>query len=158
MTSKQIVKYVSVLGGIIILAGSFLPWVTVNTSVGTIELGGLQASGFETLIAGAAVVLATFVARGPRRFNSLAASLSGFLGGGIALRTVFNLQDGIASLAGASQELGAEPTIGIGLIIVLVGAAVAIAGGLLTDPDKAEMLSDSAALRRKKKPLRPRQN
>ena len=139
MTSRQVIKYFSLLGGLLIIGGSLLPWLIVNEGTGLTQVNGLEGGdGVRTLITGASVMLATFVARGPRRFNSLVASFAGVLCGLIALRDLLDLAKSIELFHAVGGD--AQPTmmIGAGLIFVLIGAALSIVGGLLFDPDKSK--------------------
>ena len=139
MASRQIIKYFSLLGGVVIVIGSFLPWLTVNDGSGPTNVYALEGGdGVRTLITGVSVILATFVARGPRRFNSLVASLAGALCAFIALRDLSDLTSSIDLFQAVGGGADTQPAIGMGLIMVLIGAVLSIGGGLLFDPDKSK--------------------
>jgi len=146
MTTRQIIKYFTLLGGVVIIIGSVLPWLTVNDGSGLTNVYAFESGDAAlTLITGASVLLATFVARGPSRFNSLVASLAGVLCGVVALRELSNLLNRIelVQVVGGAEV---RPMIGIGLIIVLIGAALSIGGGLLFDPDKPKSAVKSSSI------------
>jgi hypothetical protein len=141
------IKYFSLLGGIVIVIGSFLPWLTVNDGSGLVNVYALEGGdGVRTLITGASVILATFVARGPRRFNSLVASLAGVLCGVIAFRDLSDLSNSIDLFQAVGGSGNEQPMIGAGLIVVLIGAVLSIGGGLLFDPDKPNQAVKSSSI------------
>jgi hypothetical protein len=136
MTPRQTRALVAGLGGALVVLGSFLPWITANAAlVGGISRNGLDGGGdgIITLLAGIAIVvlaLATFVSlRSVRGYGVLIAIVGGIAG-----------LVGIADMVDATRRVGeandafagfGTASVGAGLWTVLIGAAIALIGGLL---------------------------
>ena len=135
------------LGGLLIVLGSFLPWLTATAPfVGTISTNGMQGGGdgMITLALGVLTILigvAQLTANLPRRFW-WAAIVTGALTGLVAIGGYSSVQDRIADATAESNLIVAS--VGAGIWTLFVGAAFAIVGGWLarnrsaTDPEIQE--------------------
>jgi hypothetical protein len=150
----------AIAGGALLAVGSFLEWATVSVAVTgvdaeTASTSGIDSSdGWVTLVAGAVAMLVGIVAlRRPRRALAVLAIVAGLAGGALGVYDVVNAEDSVldalaeetAAQAGlpADQvraaldaardagELSLDISIGIGLIGVIAGGALAVVGGLL---------------------------
>lgn len=121
-------KYVALVGGIVMIVGSLLPWVSVSSMFGTINKNGIEGDGIFTLICGVAVILASIVAKEkPGKPSSVLAVLFGLFGGILAVFTLANVGEATRTISGESVFAA----VGIGIYVTLIGAVVAIVGGLM---------------------------
>jgi uncharacterized membrane protein len=124
---------VTMLGGLLVGVGSFLPWLTIMAPfVGTLSRSGLDGGGdgVFTLVVGVAALgigLARF-ATPLRPLIQRAPILAGLLALGIAVLDLVNVNDKISSI-GTSPYVHAY--VGSGLYLLVVGALVTVAGGLV---------------------------
>lgn len=136
------------LGGLLIVLGSFLPWVTATAPlVGTISANGMQGGGdgVITLILGILTILigvAQLTANLPARLW-WSAIVTGALTGLVAVGAYSSAQDRIASATAESDLIVAS--VGAGIWTLFVGAAFAIAGGLFARKGSARTESSSDA-------------
>ena len=89
----------SLIGGGLVILGSFLPWATVTSAFGSVSKSGTDGDGQITLIAGC---LAALVA-------------------------VMDIID-VSRTAGEVESAYLDASVGIGLWVVLAGAVVAVVG------------------------------
>ena len=123
-------KYVALVGGIVMIDGSLLPWVSPSSMFGT-NKNGIQGDGIYTLICGVAVILASIVAREkPGKRCSVLAALFGIFGGILAVFSLVNF-DAAARTINRESVFAA---VGIGIYVTLIGAAVTMVGGLMKSP------------------------
>jgi hypothetical protein len=143
----------AVVGGALLVVGSFLAWAKVSGGGVSVSAKGIDGSdGWVTVIAGA-VALAVGIAamRGPRRALAILAILAGLAGGGLGVYDALTAKDSV--LDAAAEEIapgfGATPeevrgllddaidagqleiSLSIGLYIVIAGGALALVGGAL---------------------------
>jgi hypothetical protein len=120
------------LGGLLIVLGSFLPWLTATVPfAGTITTNGMQGGGdgIITLALGILTILigvAQLTANLPARWQ-MSAVVTGILTGCVAIVAYNNVQDRIETVKGQSDLVAAS--VGAGIWTLFVGAAFAIAGG-----------------------------
>ena len=133
MTNRQ-PAILTMVGGILVAAGSLLPWATVSSGFGSISLNGIEGDGKFTLAVGAALTLVGYLR---------------FVGGGskallTLLLSIAALGLGLIEYANASKVLDAagsefaRTSIGIGLYLILLGGAVALFGALRRGRDAAK--------------------
>lgn len=137
---------VSIVGGVLLAVGSFLPWAEVSGSGASVTAKGLDGSdGYITLAAGLVAVVAGLVMLRPtRRAVTVVAVLAGLVGGGLALYDALTAKDSV--LDAAAEELA--PTLGVSAdqvrsaldqavdsgqlgVSVGIGPYIAIIGGLV---------------------------
>jgi hypothetical protein len=122
----------TILGGLLIALGSFLPRLTAMIPlVGTVNTNGMQGGGdgIITLVLGIILVLIG-VAQLTGNLSSrlqVAAIPIGILTVVVAVNAYSGAEDRIASVQAASSLAAAS--IGAGIYVLFVGAAFAIAGG-----------------------------
>ena len=121
-----------VAGGVAVVIGTFLPWLQATGPGGTVTENGLKIGTWGTLILG---VLATVRGLSLSRPGIFRAQLGSPLISGVliailvALRWNF-LHEVIRNTEAASP--GVTVAIGIGVWVVIAGAGIIIAGGLLS--------------------------
>jgi Tryptophan-associated transmembrane protein (Trp_oprn_chp) len=144
---------VSIVGGALLVVGSFLPWAEVSGSGASVTAKGLDGSdGFITLAAGlVAVVIGLVMLRATRRAVAVVAVLAGLVGGGLALYDALTAEDSVLDAAAEdlaptlgvsadqvraaldqavdSGQLGVS--VGIGPYMVIIGGVVVTLGGVL---------------------------
>jgi hypothetical protein len=105
--------------GLLVLIGSFLPWVTATAPfIGTVSKAGTSGDGIITLIAGGVVMVAAFA-----RWRILA-GLGSVVAGVVA---VIDLVDINRSLGDIESDL-IVASAGVGIWMVVAGAVLGLAG------------------------------
>ena len=113
-------------GGFLMMIGAFLQWGKVDTLLLDVSLLGIRGVGVVTLAIGVVImVLALLGKEKSEQRASITGALLGVIGGAIAL---FVLAKPMA--AAPQAPLDALLTVGIGLYLTLLGALLAIIGGL----------------------------
>ncbi len=109
-----------VVGGAMVVAGSFLPWTSVS-GIGSFSRGGLDGGdGWITAGAGAVVVVAGLMSFGAGSSARLVALVSSVVAGTIGVVELRDVQERIDSVE--SDLFVAQ--VGIGISVILSGAAV----------------------------------
>jgi hypothetical protein len=107
--------------------GSFLPWVTVSTILGTLSRSGVDGNGDGILSAGLGIAAAGFgvaLLSRQKRWLSVALAIVGVLGALLVYYEVTDIQGRLGDLESALAAVG------IGLWMVGAGAVVTLAMGL----------------------------
>jgi hypothetical protein len=158
---------IAILGGVLLVVGSFLSWVELSGGGVTETVSGIDGDdGKLTLAAGVIVILVGLVGlRFSRRVLAVAAILVGLVGAGIGLYDALTAKDAALdafaeAVAGdlgvsvgdarAALDLAIEGgqldiSISIGLILVIAGGAIAVIGGVLMLGRGSEPAAPSAA-------------
>ena len=123
------------LGGLLIVLGSFLPWLTATAPfVGTISTNGVQGGdGIITLILGVVTILigvTQLTATNMSGFLQRSSIVTGIITAIVAVVDYNSVQERIEEVKGQSELV--VGTVGTGIWTLFVGAALAITGGLLT--------------------------
>ena len=119
-----------IAGGIIVIVGSFLPWLTATAAfVGTINRNGIDGGGdgIFTAIAGGLLALggvARAMRSGSPRMARILGVISSAVAGIIAVVDIGNVNSKVADLTSNSSAVIA--TVGTGLYAVIVGAVVGL--------------------------------
>jgi hypothetical protein len=144
----------AIVGGALLVVGSFLDWAKVEGGGGiSSSASGMDGSdGWITLASGAVAIVVGLVAfRAGRRALAVLAVVAGLVGGGLGLYDALTAEDSVLDAAaeeiapqfGASveevrtlldQAIDAGEisiSLSIGLYLVIAGGAIAIVGGLL---------------------------
>jgi hypothetical protein len=119
------------VGGILVVVGVFLPWVTLTGPGGSYSASGKDASEWGLLILGGfAIVRGLSMAR-PDRFRF---TLGTPLIGGVILIVLVAMRWGDLQdvLATARAYPGVTASLGIGIWMVIAGTACVVLGGLMT--------------------------
>jgi hypothetical protein len=103
----------AIVGGALLVVGSFLAWAEVSGGGVAVSAKGIDGSdGWVTVIAGA-VALAVGIAamRGPRRALAILALLAGLAGGGLGVYDALTAQDSVLDAAAEeiAPQFGATP-------------------------------------------------
>lgn len=119
----------ALVGGALVMVGSVLPWATVASGFGQIDLAGTSGDGVITLGAGALVALIVFLSLvGVFRDRAFAGLLLIIAGVGISGEAIQVIQGLAGKLTNADSV---RSSIGAGLYLVLIGGAVTAIGGTL---------------------------
>jgi hypothetical protein len=122
---------IGLLGGVLVLAGSVLPWLTITAPVvGTLTRSGLDAGGdgILTLLLGVAAA-GIGIARLATRVHPLVQRVPVVLGAGVLAVTVLDLSRVGAALEAIGSASPVHPSAGPGLYLLVVGSVVTAAGG-----------------------------
>lgn len=144
----------AIVGGALLIAGSFLPWAEVSGGGTTVKATGIDGSdGYVSIATGLiALVAGVMLLRQSKRVLAILALVAGLIGGGLGLYDAVTAKDSV--LDAAAEELA--PTFGgsaeqvrvlldeaidagqlsismsFGIFIVIAGGALAVAGGFLS--------------------------
>lgn len=118
-------KWITAFGSIMVILGSALPWATVEIFLlGQQAVSGLQGDGVITLLLGIVVLILALAAQAESgKTPPIVASLLALVAGVIGLIDLTNVER-------ASQGILGSVSIGVGLYLVVIGAFVAVVGGL----------------------------
>lgn len=123
LTSKQ---YVSLIGAIMVVVGSFLDWLTADSIFGSIGVKGIDGDGKFTAAAGGLVILSLLI--GSMKQAAVASVVLLGIAGVIGFADYLDVQDRIESI----DAEAIRASVGTGLWLVLAGAIVGVIGGILT--------------------------
>jgi hypothetical protein len=129
------IEWAIVIGGAILVAiGSVLPWASVAVPFnGQLDIAGTEGDGMFTLVLAFAVILLGVVGLNGRL--GVGVSIAALVGSAAALITGLVDITHIARIGGDNLNLfGTEfagPSVGVGLVLVLIGAAVSILGTVI---------------------------
>ncbi len=144
----------AIVGGALLLVGSFLPWAEVSGGGQSVSAKGIDGSdGYITIATGLiALVAGIMLLRQSRRVLAILALVAGLIGGGLGLYDALTAKDNV--LDAAAEELA--PTFGgsaeqvrvlldeaidagqlsismsFGIFIVIAGGVLALVGGFLS--------------------------
>jgi len=159
-TASPVAAVLTVLGGLLVILGSFLTWFSVTADASalgggsaTIDVKGMDGDGTITLIAGIVLVILGVVMFVMRGRNMTAVSIIALLGGVVAAlvaiydittaksnasdsvaQTIASQSGGQVSVDQARQVLQLvhfDISVGIGVILVAVAGVVGAIGGVL---------------------------
>jgi hypothetical protein len=134
-------RYVVILGAFIVIAGSFLPWITVKTPFGTVSENGTEGDGVITLFLGvlmAGSALINFRKAGSRAW--LAVLFAVFAVG----LGVYEFMDITGDIVTSSiSDIGLKASVGTGVYLVIVGGFMGLIG---LAPNKARVQVEGSKL------------
>jgi hypothetical protein len=125
----------TLLGGVLIVVGSFLPWLTATAPlVGTISRNGMEGGGdgIFTLILGVITILigvTQFTATNMPTLLQRSPIITGAITGIVAVINYLDVQQRIEDVREESELIAAS--VGAGIWTLVVGAVLAIVGGVL---------------------------
>ena len=130
-TVNRIGPILSLVGGAALILGTLMAWATVSTAAsGTISISSTEGDGEVVLVLGVViVVLAGLDLVRPGRWWWI----------GVAVAAGLALLNGVIDFFNFSENIQAEDveggvvSVGAGLYVVLLGAAVALVGALLRE-------------------------
>jgi len=122
--------YAMLVGGAIVLLSTFLPRFTLTTAAGTTSLGGLQSTGFGTLILAGFAIAKGFEALRPGTVRMRLGSpvITGVFMTVLLVLRWTDLQDGLNA---AAEIPGMTAAIGSGFWLNVVGTVLVLGGGAL---------------------------
>jgi hypothetical protein len=137
----------AIAAGALIMLGSFLPWVTVHAVfLGSLNKNGTEGDGIITLLFGLAMFLygvARLVTRGLPKVFVITPFAIAVVTAAIALYDMVDVQSHIGDLQSEAEGL-VTADIGVGLWIVLIGAILAAAAGVLLLSERTEPIAAPA--------------
>ncbi len=140
---------VAVVGGALLVAGSFLTWVTLSGGGEKVSATGVDGSdGWITFGAGLVLVAAGLIAmRAGRRALAILAILAALAGGGVGVYDALTVRDQIAADVAEQSGITTEQartfidqaidagefdlSVGAGIFLVIGGGAIGLIGGAL---------------------------
>ncbi|HEU0212948.1 MAG TPA: hypothetical protein VFR13_02600 [Jiangellaceae bacterium] len=131
-TEYRIGPILSLVGGAALILGTRMAWATVSTALGTVNISSTEGGDGEAILflGVVIVVLAGLDLARPGRFWWIGVAV----GAGLALLNgvidFFNVTENIQA---EDLEGGGVVSVGAGLYVALLGAAVALAGALLRE-------------------------
>lgn len=126
MTDKQY-ALLALVGGIVAAIGSLLPWATIRSGFGSIDITGTNGDGVITLALGVIVAGLGF-ARFGGQSTGIVRNAASLLGLAIALVGVYDYTN-LASRIGEIQSDYVSGVAGVGLYVVIVGGFIAFVSG-----------------------------
>lgn len=117
-----------IVGGAMMVIGSFMPWISARTGLGSINVAGTDGDGVFTLLFGGAAALIALV--------HLDRPIAGFLRGGIFLAGAVGVVIAVLDYSAAAERISGidseavAASVGAGLYIVGLGAVATAFGGL----------------------------
>lgn len=129
-------------GAILVIVGSLMPWATVRTVFGTVNVNGTQGDGVITLAMGAVLGLVGLAYRGkPGKLYSLGAAGFAIIALIVAGSALFRVSAGSAD---ANSEYAMAST-GTGLYVAVLGSVAAAGGALGKVPGEPVTSAESAS-------------
>ena len=127
----------ALVGGAALILGALLEWATVITDVGTLSISGTDADGEVMLFCGVViVVLAVLDLALPGPWWWIGVGVLGAFALIAGLIDYFNVTEGI------QEAEGGDVSISAGLYVVLLGAALALAGALIRERSVRSVTAD----------------
>ena len=127
----------ALVGGAALILGALLEWATVITDVGTLSISGMDADGEVMLFCGVViVVLAVLDLALPGPWWWIGVGILGTFALFAGLIDYFNVTEGI------QEAEGGDVSISAGLYVVLLGAALALAGALIRERSVRSVTAD----------------
>lgn len=121
---------VAVLGGLLVAVGSFLPWVTAASGLGTVSKSGMEGGdGTITLVLGIAIIILALAPMMGVKASSVTAVLLILAAAGAGFIGFVNMKDVQERVASVTSEY-VSASVGAGLWALLIGAVVAFLGGI----------------------------
>ena len=129
-TVNRIGPILSLVGGAALILGTLMAWATVSTASGTVSISSTEGDGEVILVLGVViVVLAGLDLVRPGRWWWI----------GVAVAAGLALLNGVIDFFNFTENIQVEDveggvvSVGAGLYVVLLGAAVALVGALLRE-------------------------
>lgn len=124
------------IGGLLMIVGSFLPWLRANAPlVGDLSRNGMDEGGVGTLIGGIVAILIGVAhmtgSKMPSFLQPSAIFLGLFYAGWAIYVTVDSIQPRVDQFLARSGALGGDAGVGMGLYAVGVGALSCLLGGIV---------------------------
>lgn len=118
----------ALVGGAALIIGALMEWATVTTDVGTLSISGMDADGEVVLFCGVViVVLALLDLALPGPWWWIGVGILGALALFTGVLAFFNVTEGIEGAEGGDVSSS------VGLYVVVLGGAAALAGGLIRE-------------------------
>lgn len=130
MKKPMVYRYVAIVGGVLVILGSFLNWVSVSAGPFAESKNGIEGDGKITLILGVLLIVGAVIAlkKPGRPWVALVFSVLALLMG------IFEYID-ISGDVSDIKDLGLSASVGIGVYIVILGALVGLVSSVLKAPE-----------------------
>jgi Protein of unknown function (DUF2510) len=119
------------IGAAALIVGALLPWATASAGFISVSKAGTDGDGVITLVLGAVIALFALFAWKPQS-HQLAVIVgvgAGLAAGGVAIYDIVNVSNAVNTAQSRSTLVHAS--VGSGLYVTAVGAAIAIVGALV---------------------------
>jgi hypothetical protein len=116
------------LGAVLLVVGALLPWAEASSASASFSRTGIDGNGAATLVAAVAVVLFCLVVPRPKVAAALVIGVA-VLAGAVGVHDALDISHKADRLVAALPKVSAG--VGIGVWITIVGAVIALAGGIL---------------------------
>lgn len=118
-------RMAAIIGGILIIAGSLLPWATANDAVRSYAYNGMDGAGGISMALGLLIIIGAFIRfnrSGSRAYIALVFSVLAIAFGSIL----------VANISSEVQEVEAsnpfaEASVGIGVYLIILGGMLGLA-------------------------------
>ena len=128
MTHKQ-AAILTLAGGALVMIGSFLPWVTIMSGFGQIDLAGTSGDGIFTIGGGAVIALGAFVSLDRPTSGWWFVGLLGLAAAGFGAWKIVNIAEALDN----TETI--RSSVGYGLYLVVIGGVAAALGALNMRPE-----------------------
>jgi Protein of unknown function (DUF2510) len=119
------------VGAAALVVGALLPWATASAGFISVSKAGTDGDGVITLVLGAVIALFALFALKPQphQLAVLVGAGAGLAAGGVAIYDIVNVSDAVTNAQ--SQSSLVHASVGSGLYVTAVGAAIAVVGALV---------------------------
>lgn len=119
------------VGAAALIVGALLPWATASAGFISVSKAGTDGDGVITLVLGAVIAFFALFALKPQphQLAVIVGAGAGLAAGGVAIYDIVNVSDAINTAQSQSNLVHAS--VGSGLYVTAVGAAIAIVGALV---------------------------
>jgi hypothetical protein len=129
-------QQLTMLGAIGLIIGALLPWASISSIFGKISKAGYEGDGVITGAIGLLLLIGSLLNKGKsgKRY-SIASAVFAIGAGIIGISDLMNINSAVADISSDSLVLAST---GPGVYITIIGAVLALVGGLQKMPDEAE--------------------
>lgn len=116
-------------GALLLLLGSFLPWVTVRSIFGSFSVNGLDGDGMITAGAGALALILLILGTTTRtKVLFVLGAIASGIGAAVAVYDIINVSN---EISGSGLDGAVRAEVGIGLYLCAIGGVVGLVCGFV---------------------------
>ncbi len=116
-------------GALLLLIGSYMPWVSVRSIFGTFSVNGMDGDGKLTAAAGALALILLIIATTTRSRTLFV--LGALACGGGAAVAIYDIVNVSSEIAGSGLDGGVRAEVGIGLYVCALGGLAGLVCGFV---------------------------
>jgi len=124
----------SILSGLLLVAGAFLPWATLSNSLGaSYTITGIEADGIFTIVIGAVIVLVSYlliIRKAKGKKSGIGLFVVGLVALVIGAIDTMGVNQVIEEKKSVMAQSGIAAHVGIGLYLTLIGGILALIAGI----------------------------